>query len=140
MIINELNERYPFLNVNAVHEAPEGWFPLLEDTLQVIGSSQWYDGKLGKDVTYLDFIKLAQVKEKFGALRFYYSFRDNPHNYEKKNISKEARYYIDGIIRFAEFRSIKTCQECGNVGRTHNLGWIMTLCDEHYENAKQKVK
>lgn len=57
-----------------------------------------------------------QVKEKFGTLRFYYSGGDD---------------YIDGVVRFAESLSGKTCEVCGNVGHLGGNGYISTKCKEH---------
>ena len=58
----------------------------------------------------------AQVKEKFGGLRFYVNATtDKHHNY----------------ISFAESMSYRTCEECGAPGKTYTDGWHMTLCDIH---------
>jgi hypothetical protein len=58
----------------------------------------------------------AQVKEKFGGLRFYVNgTTDKHHNY----------------ISFAESMSYRTCEECGAVGKTYTNGWHTTLCDIH---------
>jgi hypothetical protein len=58
----------------------------------------------------------AQVKEKFGTLRF----------------------YIDGgndvthaMINLAESMSARTCETCGSPGKRRGGGWIYTACDEH---------
>jgi hypothetical protein len=56
----------------------------------------------------------AQVKEKFGGLRFYVTGGD-PEVY--------------GMIRMAEAMSYRTCETCGNKGKTEGPGWIRTLCD-----------
>jgi hypothetical protein len=57
-----------------------------------------------------------QVKEKFGALRFYYHGGDD---------------IVDGMARMAESMSAVTCEQCGAPGRQRGRGWIMTRCDEH---------
>ena len=58
----------------------------------------------------------AQVKEKFGGLRFYVNgTTDKHHNY----------------ISFAESMSYRTCEECGAAGKTYTDGWHTTLCDIH---------
>jgi len=58
----------------------------------------------------------AQVKEKFGGLRFYVNgTTDKHHNY----------------ISFAESMSYRTCEECGAAGKTYTNGWHTTLCDIH---------
>ena len=61
----------------------------------------------------------AQVKEKFGGLRFYI----NPIKSDK---SKEIR----DLINEAEQQSYKICEKCGNPGNVRGGRWISTLCDE----------
>ena len=58
----------------------------------------------------------VQVKEKFGALRFYV-----------KGGTEEHRI----IIQFAEALSTRICEECGtmNTAKTYRDGWHRTLCD-----------
>jgi hypothetical protein len=58
----------------------------------------------------------VQVKEKFGGLRFYVQAATDKH-YQ--------------YISFAESMSYRTCEECGNPGKTYTDGWHMTLCDIH---------
>jgi hypothetical protein len=41
----------------------------------------------------------------------------------------------------AETLSYKTCEDCGNPGKTNHDGWIITLCDPcrvEYENRLNK--
>ena len=58
----------------------------------------------------------VQVKEKFGGLRFYVNGATDKHwNY----------------ISVAESMSYRTCEECGNPGKTYTDGWHRTLCDIH---------
>jgi len=58
----------------------------------------------------------SQVKEKFGGLRFYVqAATDNHYQY----------------ISFAESMSYRTCESCGNPGKTYTDGWHTTLCDIH---------
>lgn len=61
-------------------------------------------------------VKIAQVKEKFGTLRFYYDGGDDT---------------IRGMVEFAEYLSSKTCQETGNPGSLHvkskGYAWYATL-------------
>ena len=56
----------------------------------------------------------AQVKEKFGGLRFYVDNADE---------------YTEGVIALAESLSYRTCEKCGNKGIMRKGGWIKTLCD-----------
>lgn len=98
----------------------EGWVPLILDLIEDL-----------KEI-YPEF-KVAQVKEKFGGLRFY------PENYKKDYVGQsihESRFYKR--IAEAEQLSLKTCEVCGEPGVPGNAngGWILTLCDKH--NKKEK--
>lgn len=66
----------------------------------------------------------AQVKEKFGTLRFYIDGGDD---------------VVRGMIALAEGMSAVTCEICGNSGqvRSRPRTWIRTLCDEHDKNRSQ---
>lgn len=61
-------------------------------------------------------ISIAQIKEKFGGLRFY--------------VHSAPADFLDAIDA-AEALSISTCEECGKPGKRRPGGWIKTLCDEH---------
>lgn len=60
----------------------------------------------------------AQVKEKFGGLRFY--------------VHAATPKHFD-YITFAESMSYHTCEVCGSPGKTYTDGWHVTLCDIHAE-------
>lgn len=65
-------------------------------------------------------VKIRQVKEKFGTLRFYTDPHDNRD--------------LEALIRFGELLSHHICEETGKDGKLRNLnGWLKTLCDEEYE-------
>lgn len=66
-------------------------------------------------------VLVDQIKEKFGGLRFYYTGGDD---------------YVDGVIAMAERWAECTCEVCGERGYPRKLGWIRTLCDEHYKEIK----
>jgi hypothetical protein len=75
--------------------------------------------------------KVAQVKEKFGGLRFCY---------EGRGIPKETREKIDKLVAFAENLSFMTCEICGKSGARDSggsRGWIKTLCGEHAEERSR---
>jgi hypothetical protein len=59
--------------------------------------------------------RAVQVKEKFGTLRFYMTYR-----------TKEMR----GLISEAYSKSEVTCEECGAPGKLRNRGWWKTRCDD----------
>jgi hypothetical protein len=65
-----------------------------------------------------------QIKEKFGGLRFYID-----------GYSEEAW----AVIEIAEGECSKLCELCGGPGEIRtDLGWIVTLCEEHYLEAEKK--
>lgn len=69
-------------------------------------------------------IQCAQVKEKFGGLRFYMT-QETP--------------YISGAIALAESMSFKICGTCGKPGERRSGGWILTLCDDcHLKDQARK--
>lgn len=67
--------------------------------------------------------QVLQIKEKFGALRFYYATD------VKETAVLEA---MDRYVREAEHESAKTCEMCGKPGRQReNAKRLKTLCEEH---------
>lgn len=79
---------------------------------QVLAAEQAYSSELEK------LPELAQVKEKFGGLRFYVD-----------GASEELR----AQIALAEMLSFRICEVCGAPGSLRREGWFRTLCDGHYE-------
>lgn len=62
----------------------------------------------------------AQVKEKFGALRFSVSGADAQQR---------------AMIELAEMMSGRLCELCGNPGQTISTGWMRTRCPDHSTNS-----
>ena len=100
----------------------------------------------------------AQIKEKWGTLRFYYGYKDAPcgipamdfigsgisirfapdrgtedADSEEECNKRKLRNDIAQIVRNAEERSKTTCEWCGDTKtaslRTSIGGWVGTLCD-----------
>ena len=87
------------------NECPEGWKALVAPLIEQCEKEG---------------VKIAQIKEKFGALRFYLAL------WEKASPGLQTE------IDAAERASITICQECGGSGRTREKnGWLRTLCDSH---------
>jgi hypothetical protein len=99
-----------------------GWFNILNLLCQNIQSHIDWTIKQGKPV---DQVVVAQVKEKFGTLRFYYNGGDQ---------------YIQGLVSMAEDISAVTCEKCGSVGMLRHGGWVKTLCDTHEEERQSRLK
>jgi hypothetical protein len=87
----------------------EGWWPMLESLCGIIQSHI-------KNHADCQPVKIEQIKEKFGTLRFYYQGGDE---------------FIYGAVWMAEAMSEHLCEECGGLGKRRNGGWIRTLCDVH---------
>lgn len=88
----------------------DGWLPLLEDLVSKLKQRGWTG-------------EVAQIKEKFGGLRFY----ANPSI--KTGNTKEEIEEFQRLIYEAEDKSFKICEFCGQPGkRTSALGWIKVLC------------
>ena len=85
---------------NFYFECGDGWFNIIDQLC--------YSLKRNKCE-----VRAAQVKEKFGGLRFYVD-----------GGSEESH----AIISFAERLSYVTCESCGSPGKVGGKGWITTLC------------
>ena len=92
-----------------------GWWPILEALCSQI---QHHIDWKNKKSTVVPQVTVAQIKEKFGGLRFYYDNGDE---------------YISGLVSMAESWAACSCEICGAPGERRSGGWIRTLCDKHEE-------
>lgn len=95
-------------------ECGDGWFWLLDNLMSSILNYQKWNKKEGEK-----FIRVKQIKEKFGGLCFYFD---------------GGNEVIRGMVWLAEHQSRKICEYCGsieNVGKTQ--GWISVMCKTCYE-------
>lgn len=100
----------------------QGWWPIIASLCACIQHHIDWKNRQSEVVPQ---VTVAQVKEKLGGLRFYYSGGD-----EK----------IDGMVTMAEAWASNACEECGAPGTSRGGGWIKTLCDTHHnlrESRKQ---
>lgn len=87
----------------------DGWIPTLEKLMvRLTGLGMKPEAVL-------------QIKEKFGALRFY--------------ISNGTEEMHDAIMQ-AENASSQICEDCGEPGRLREGAWLKTLCDHHAGGRK----
>jgi hypothetical protein len=106
----ELVAKYPEIFAEAYNgrfgfECGDGWFELIDNLCSLL----MIDESLTPVAT--------QVKEKFGALRFYVN---------------EATDYQYELIDRAGTLSQHTCEVCGAPGTAdYKRSWIKTLCEEH---------
>ena len=94
----------------------EGWHELLNELCEKL--------QLLEDTMGIETIA-AQVKEKFGGLRFYYDIHFTP--------EKDSKIWMDiisDLVSYTEHLSFHTCEKCGKHGEVRGGGWIKTLCDE----------
>lgn len=99
MDIENSSYSYPY-DLWAV-ECDKGWAKLYEPLLTICEEEG---------------VRVAQVKEKFGGLRFY--------------TCGEVSELLKEMIDTAEMLSYKTCECCGEPGiRRNNTYWIKTLCN-----------
>lgn len=85
-----------------------GWIPLIDTLAEDLVKLGWNR-------------ELDQVKEKFGALRFYI---------------REGTEAMFRRIARAEEESARTCEICGAPGYQREGGWIKTLCDTHAKDRE----
>ena len=167
----ELQEAFPFMRRNNVEEERNlykrwgfecagGWYHLLRECCEAIVARYAEDGI---EVNDIDF-EPAQIKEKFGTLRFYYGYADAPCGIaafdnlatgESIRFEPKADGDIDGakaklrqdirsIVRTAEEKSRHTCEVCGAEGELRNdsdvgIHWVMTLCDSCHEKRIERA-
>ena len=99
----------------------EGWRDLLERCCARIEAALAEGGVL----------RVLQIKEKFGALRFYWS----------GEMPDSAKTKVDEAIALAVARSGCTCEICNAEGHLHKRsGWLSTACDEHAKGDPVPVK
>jgi hypothetical protein len=111
---DDLFTKYPeFFTRKVEISTGDGWYHILNALLGNIRNHiEW---QLKKDPSF-PVPKIAQIKEKFGRLRFYYEGGD------------EA---IAGMVYMAESWAAHTCETCGERGSRRTGGWIRTFCDKH---------
>ena len=110
----------------------DGWFTIIDNLcgviqrhidnkLEQIELQKKYNKEQMKEIPQL---VATQVKEKFGALRFYVNFADD---------------FIHGAIAVAESLSYSTCELCGSTEDVgHTTGYVQTLCKKCVEEKKIK--
>ena len=116
---------------------PEGWYALVDRLCSDMEATLGPQGCAAYEV--------RQVKEKFGALRFYYRLQGEGDLYVdlKFEVSRsrfvkpavvEGADRIRALIEQAMADSEHICQRCGCAGSLRNLGgWHVTLCEPHSE-------
>ncbi|WP_156820897.1 hypothetical protein [Dasania marina] len=112
----QLMEQFPSLGLNRLNpymlSLPLGWMKSVTEICQLLSD---YKKETGNQV------KVTQIKEKFGSLRFYYRAPKQP-----------AQLYetIEQLCLMTE----EICAYCGSKGKIkHQDGYyMMAVCDKHY--------
>jgi hypothetical protein len=114
-----MEEKYPkiFAQSYGGFAIGEGWWPIIESLCSNI---QHYINWKNRESEVVPQVVVAQIKEKFGGLRFYYEGGDDR---------------IHGMVSMAESWADKSCETCGAPGTSGGKGWIKTLCPTHRAEA-----
>lgn len=106
----------------------DGWYHILEALCRRIQATIdnreqhiIWAAQNGKYVEPIPQVVVAQIKEKFGGLRFYYDGGNEE---------------ISGMVEMAESWAIQSCETCGNRGKMRGRSWIYVACDEHAKEDK----
>jgi hypothetical protein len=111
----EIVAKYPKIDFGYykdVVECREGWYPLIDELLSELDK---LDIKL----------RIDQIKEKWGGLRFYVTVT---YALDDFTYDKACR-----LIAEYEDKSYHICEVCGEPGKLHAKGWHQTLCDKHLQ-------
>ena len=133
---NKLKKKFPSLYKNLYKEntcmqwgieCDDGWYDLIYNLSSELDS--WCEQNKMQ-------VNAAQIKEKFGTLRFYFN---------SANVFTDDQYKeISSIVDKYEKLSSTVCELTGNVGELKVKGyWYKTLCKESaillgYEDIKKK--
>jgi len=75
-------------------------------------------------------VEVAQIKEKFGTLRFYIG-----------GVHEDIYKQVHALIGEAERKSAVTCEQCGEPGGMTSIGgWMQTLCPTCHQKKIARTK
>ena len=114
-LTNYLYETYPeIIPENFYFECGDGWFLIL--------NAAFKEMKKIKSMSKFEnapYPRVAQIKEKFGAMRLYIDPLD---------AGREYWDAINSIVTMAETLSSRTCESCGRAGFPRGERWIKCHC------------
>jgi hypothetical protein len=122
-----LMERYPNLfEKSGYPTVGQGWLDILDRALQRFENVLAFEDARS-------WIRITQIKEKFGTLRLYY--------WNSLDFSDAGLDMVEEVVDLAEARSDCTCEECGAHGRLYDRGgWLMTRCADHAEGEPAPIR
>lgn len=118
----KLVKKIPFLKLGDnykrtwLDEVPYGWQKLALIYFEKIE-------KILNDHNAKDYLRITEVKEKWGKLRIYYSFVNNP-KYEQNKWIED----IDRLFATLEKESWKLCIDCGAVASYQTNDYVTPVC------------
>jgi hypothetical protein len=118
----KLVKKIPFLKMDAnykrtwLDEVPFGWQKLALIYFENIE-------KILNDHNANNYLRITEVKEKWGKLRIYYSFVNNP-KYEQNKWIED----IDRLFATLEKESWKLCIDCGAVASYQTNEYVTPVC------------
>jgi hypothetical protein len=113
-----------------------GWFKLIDELcFLIVQSLEQYNERHKTAVG----IRIVQIKEKFGGLRYYYTWSakldlERPH-------MESLKSRIEGACQVVENLSLSTCELCGSPAACTTESWYHTTCaactsiNDHYIEA-----
>ena len=113
---NYLKDNYPeIIPENFYFECGDGWFLILNAAFR-----EMMKIKSRKRFENAPYPQVAQIKEKFGSLRFYCDPLDGGEEYYDQ---------IYAVVNMAETLSFRTCESCGRPALPRELkGWSKCFC------------
>jgi len=124
--VERIRQRRPWLLDSKFEIAIfEGWERLVGDLLDEIGCemAKYPQARL----------KILQIKEKFGGLRFYFELKKAP---------DELRDAVRACYERAEKLSWSICEVCGQPGHLRHAAdreWFWVRCDQHASEGSKIV-
>jgi hypothetical protein len=118
----QMEEKFPlmFAGKYGGFAVGKGWWHIIETLCRNIQGHIDFKTKQGTPIPQ---VTVAQIKEKFGGLRFYYDGGDD---------------YIRGMVNISESWAGVSCEICGDLGHRTQGGWIKTLCNVHELEAEER--
>ena len=119
----KLVKKYPFLKMDDnymrtwLDEVPYGWQQFALIYFEKIE-------KILNDHNANDYLRITEVKEKWGKLRIYYSFVNNSKHEQNKWIED-----IDRLFTSLENESWKICIDCGRQANYQTNDYVIPVCD-----------
>jgi len=110
-------------------ECGDGWFDLIDTICKAIQNQTEHVNRLWPHLKFG--VVAAQVKEKYGTLRFYNEFiyADELGKHDRDRLEKYINQ-VNGMISFAEFMSGRICEVCGQKGSLDDSSFPRCRCKE----------